>query len=261
MAQTATVRPGSPRADVRPGGARIRHRPAWLAGEVVLFLGAVGLYFGIRGMTEGRPAVAYHNAERVAALEHVLWLDYEQSLQRSAVGFPPLTRLANWVYVYGHWPVIVVVLLWLLVRHSDVFRRARNAMFASGVVGMVVFATFPVAPPRLYPRLGLVDTVTENLAAYRVLQPAAFTNQYAAMPSLHVGWNLIIGLAVWAAVSRRWLRIVGATLPIAMTLAVVLTANHFLLDAVAGGLLATVAWLAFRTMEAPVGTGPPAGLS
>jgi hypothetical protein len=81
--------------------------------------------------------------------------------------------------------------------HRRVFRRLRDAMAVSGAMGVCVYVSYPVAPPRLA-RLGMTDTITEQSQAYRVLQPPAFINQYAAMPSLHVGWNLLLGLALIA---------------------------------------------------------------
>ncbi|HEY6744399.1 MAG TPA: phosphatase PAP2 family protein [Mycobacteriales bacterium] len=226
-----------------------RATAAYRVAEVCLFLASVALYFGVRGLTEGRPAKAHHNAALVLAAERALSLDHERFLQQSVVGSAAATRLANWVYIFGHWPVIAVVLSWLLIRHPVVFRHARNTIFASGLIGMVVFAVFPVAPPRLSVA-GLVDTVTEQSDAYRVLQPVAFTNQYAAMPSLHVGWDLVIGLALYAAACHRWQRILGIALPLAMASAVLLTANHYLLDVVAGAVLTSAVWAA---------TGDPGG--
>jgi hypothetical protein len=91
-------------------------------------------------------------------------------------------------------------MVWLATRHSDVFRRLRDAMMLSGAVGMVIFTTYPVAPPRLA-NPDLIDTVTESSESYRVLQPPAFVNQYAAMPSLHAGWDLLVGIAIVTAAS------------------------------------------------------------
>jgi hypothetical protein len=144
--------------------------------------------------------------------------------------------LMNWVYIWGHWPVIAAVLLWLFLRHPDGYRQIRTTMVLSGAVGLVVFALYPVAPPRLAP-LGLVDTVTDLSTSYRVLQPPAFVNQYAAMPSLHVGWDLLMGYALVTYGGHRLLRVVGVLLPIAMVSAVILTANHYVVDAVAGAAL------------------------
>jgi membrane-associated phospholipid phosphatase len=212
--------------------------------QVLVCVAAVAAYFAVRSLTEGRAEVAFRNAARVLEWERALGIDHERVLQDLVVGLGLVTRLLDWIYIYGHWPVIAVVLSWLLARHRDVFRRTRNTMLLSGSIGIVVFATFPVAPPRLL--TGLVDTVAESSPAYRLLQPAIFTNQYAAMPSLHVGWDLVMGLAVWTAGRRLWLRIAAVAMPAAMTAAVVLTANHYLLDVVAGVALAGGAWLIVR---------------
>jgi len=213
--------------------------------QVLLCAGAVFVYFRVRGLTDSRPDVAFHNANLVQRVERDLRIDWERTLQQQVIDHRAITEVLNWIYIYGHWPVIVITLVWLLIRHVDAFRRTRNARFASGAVGMAVFALFPVAPPRLA-HLGLVDTVTEQTNAYRVLQPTAFTNQYAAMPSLHVGWDLLIGLAIWTAGGRLWVRLLGLAMPVAMTLAVVLTANHYLLDVVVGVTLTTAAWILFQ---------------
>ena len=180
--------------------------------QVLLCAGAVFVYFRVRGLTDSRPHIAFRNAELVLNTERDLRIDWEHTLQQQVINSPRVTNVLNWIYIYGHWPVIVVTLIWLLTRHPDIFRRTRNAMFVSGAVGMVVFALFPVAPPRL-DGLGLVDTVAEQSRAYRVLQPTAFTNQYAAMPSLHVGWDLLIGLAIWTAAGHLWLRLLGLAMP------------------------------------------------
>ena len=87
------------------------------------------------------------------------------------------------------------------------------------------------------------DTVTVGAHAYRVLQPAMFTNQYAAMPSLHVGWDLVMGPAIAAASGHVLLRLIAVTLPVAMVITVLCTANHYLVDAIAGATLTTLCWL------------------
>jgi hypothetical protein len=159
-----------------------------------------------------------------------------------------LITLLNWVYVWGHWPVITVVLLWLVFRHPHGYRITRNAMLASGAVGLVVFALYPVAPPRLAD-LGLRDTVTDYSTSYRVLQPAAFVNQYAALPSLHVGWDLLIGIALFTFSGHRLIRVVGLTLPVLMAIAVLGTANHYVIDVVAGVVLVTVCLIGVVRVE------------
>jgi hypothetical protein len=229
--------------------------------QVLLCVTAVAAYFSVRSLTEGRAAAAFRNAALVMEWERALGIDQERVLQDAVVGLELVSLLLDWVYIYGHWPVIAVVLSWLLARHRDVFHRTRNTMLLSGSIGIVVFATFPVAPPRLL--TGLVDTVAESSPAYRLLQPAVFTNQYAAMPSLHVGWDLLMGLAVWTAGRRLWLRIAAVAMPAAMTAAVVLTANHFILDAAAGIALTGGAWLLLhpRTPAGPPRSRVRQGLS
>jgi membrane-associated phospholipid phosphatase len=104
---------------------------------------------------------------------------------------------------------------------------------------MVVFVTWPLAPPRLAD-LGLVDTITEENTAYRVLQPTQFTNQFAAMPSLHAGWDLLVGIAIVTAASTAVVKAIGYAMPVLMTVSVVVTANHYILDVVAGVALVLV---------------------
>ena len=140
---------------------------------------------------------------------------------------------ANWVYIWCHWPVILGVAVALYVHRRSHYYLLRNAMFASGLIGFALFALFPVAPPRLLD-VGLVDTVTQRSDAYRALQPPGLTNQYAAFPSLHAGWNLLLGIVVVMAVTSFAVRLVAVLLPAAMSLAVVLTANHFVIDVAAG---------------------------
>ena len=100
-------------------------------------------------------------------------------------------------------------MVWLVWRHRPQFLRLRDAMLVSGALGHGrCSSSYPVAPPRLAD-LGLVDTVTERSHAYRYLQPPAFVNQYAAMPSLHVGWDLLVGMAIFTATTYVALRVAG----------------------------------------------------
>ena len=99
-------------------------------------------------------------------------------------------------------------MVWLAWRHRAMFLRLRDAMLVSGALGLVVFVSYPVAPPRLA-GLGLSTRSASSPQAYRVLQPPAFVNQYAAMPSLHAGWDLLVGMAIFAAASSVLLKAVG----------------------------------------------------
>ncbi|MET0997094.1 MAG: phosphatase PAP2 family protein [Marmoricola sp.] len=214
-------------------------RLRWVLGQVALVLLGVLVYFGVRGLTEGSTSLAREHAYDIVDLERALGIDVEAELQRLVAPSETMQTVANWIYIWGHWPAIIATMIWLVWLHRDVFLLLRDAMMVSGLLGMVVFVSYPVAPPRLA-HLGLVDTVTEQSRAYRVLQPPAFVNQYAAMPSLHSGWDLLVGLAIIAAASSVALRIVGFAMPVLMAFAVVATANHYIVDVVAGVALALV---------------------
>ena len=225
----------------------VRALPPWrralrtIAVDSVAVLAGVLVYFGVRGLTAGSPETAREHARDILALERTLGLDVEAGVQALLVDVGPLTTLANWIYIWGHWPVIAVTLVWLALQDRRVFLRLRNAMVASGLLGLCVYTTYPVAPPRLL-GAGYVDTITEQSRSYRVLQPPAFVNQYAAMPSLHVGWDLLVGLALVAAAGGVVLRTVGRLMPLLMAAATVLTANHYVLDVLAGAAFGLAGW-------------------
>lgn len=227
---------------------RNRTRAPWIVAQAALFVGLVVVYFGVRGLTVGSTADAVANAHDIVDLERTFGINVESSIQRAFIDSEAVETAANWVYIWGHWPVIIVTLIWLAARHRDAFRRLRDAMVLSGAVGMVVYATYPVSPPRLA-NLGLVDTISKESESYRVLQPPAFVNQYAAMPSLHSGWDLLVGIAIVSAASGVALKVVGVVMPVLMAAAVVLTANHYILDVVAGVALVLVAHVAALAIE------------
>jgi len=209
----------------------------------------VFIYFRVRGLTDSATNVAVEHAHDLFHVEQLLGIDVEASLQAPLHSSEALETFANWVYIWGHWPVIVVTMVWLVLRHREIFLRLRDAMLVSGALGIIVFVSYPVAPPRLA-GLGLVDTITQSSDSYRYLQPPAFVNQYAALPSLHVGWDLLVGMAIFAATTNIVLRVLGCLMPLAMAYAVVATANHFVLDVVAGVTLVLVGQLVALRLEA-----------
>ncbi len=202
-------------------------------------------YFGIRNLTVGSEADAFANADRLMRVEEWASLDWEETLQAQVTTHEALVTLANWVYIWGHWPVIITtaVLLYRWRRRS--YFLLRNAIFASAAIGFSFFIFFPVAPPRLL-ELGLLDTVTLESHSYRALQPPGLTNQYAAFPSLHAGWNVLLGTVVFLSTASVVIRILAVLVPSAMVWAVVATANHFVIDVVAG-IVVVAAGLAVAT--------------
>lgn len=210
-----------------------RRQHAALVREVGLVAVAALTYFGVRNVTVGAEAEAFSNADRVARLEEHVRIAWERPLQDAVLGHDAFLTIFNWIYIWGHWPVIVTAAILLYRTRPDRYLLLRNAMFLSGALGFLFFALLPVAPPRLVDP-SLIDTVTLHSEAYRALQPPGLTNQYAAFPSLHFGWNLLVGVAVWGATGSVLLRLLSILGPAAMAAAVVLTANHFVLDLVGG---------------------------
>ena len=168
----------------RPRSAR-RTQLRWTFGQAGLVLVCVYLYFRVRNLTEGSYDVAVSHAHGVVGLEQRLGIAIEDTVQepflsRNAVAF------ANSVYIYGHWPAIVATMTWTAWRHRRVFLRLRDAMIVSGLLGMVVFMTWPLAPPRLVD-VGMVDTITRDHTAYRVLQPTGSPTSSPRCPACTPG--------------------------------------------------------------------------
>lgn len=208
--------------------------------EAALFAAGVTAYFLVRGATETSLATAQRHADQLVAVQDAVAPRLESILQSAVLPHDWLVALANWVYMYGHWPLIAVVAAGLAWRRPEVYRWLRTAMLVSGAIGVAVFVTYPVAPPRLVPWLGIADTISDHSESYRVLQPTAFVNQYAALPSLHVGWDLLVGLALLRAGVPWALKILAVTAPLAMALTVVATGNHYVIDVLAGTVVALI---------------------
>ncbi|MCW2770100.1 MAG: phosphatase family protein [Aeromicrobium sp.] len=215
----------------------------WVVKQAVVVVSAIAAYFGVRGFTEGSADEAVRHASNIVEWEQHLGLYVEKALAEPVASSPVLATMANWVYIWGHWPVITATMLWTGIWHRKAFVRLRDAMIVSGLLGMMIFVAYPVAPPRLA-GLGFVDTVSERSLSYRVLQPPAFVDQYAAMPSLHAGWNVLVGIAIVSSASSLALRVFGLVMPALMAVAVMATANHYVLDVIAGVVLVLVGHLA-----------------
>jgi len=208
-----------------------------VARQAVLISLAILGYFGVRGLTERDPLTAHRHAEQILTLERHLGLDVELGVQAVAQKSDVVVDVANWVYIWGHWPVVIVTLVVLAVVRRPAFYHLRNAMFISGAIGLIIFALYAVEPPRLFAD-EYVDTVTARSNAYRVLQPPSLVNKYAAIPSLHFGWNLLVGITWFGTIRGRFAAIAATVMASAMALAVVATGNHWVLDVLVGGLVA-----------------------
>jgi hypothetical protein len=216
--------------------------------ELAIFAAAYLTYFGVRALTEGAPQRAFENAMRLYRLEVDVGIDWEGAVQGAVLRTQGLVDLANAVYIYGHWPVLLGAGV-LMFRHRRAhYYRLRNVCLLTGLIGLVIFMLFPVAPPRLTD-LPVIDTVTRESEGYRQILPPLLVNEYAAMPSFHAGWNLLVGMVAYAAWSQPLVRAFAILMPAAMALAVIATANHFVIDVIVGVTIVLAALAVERVLE------------
>ncbi|MYD53954.1 MAG: inositol phosphorylceramide synthase [Chloroflexi bacterium] len=212
--------------------------------ELVAVAVAALVYYLVRGAVSDRADEAFQRARDILELEQRFRLDWETPIHESILGSSALIDFANGAYFWGHMPLLIVLAIWLWRSHRMIWRRFRNALLVSAAVGMVCYFLFPTAPPRLMPELGYVDTLALRAApAYQAQEVGLFVNPYAALPSLHVGWALLAGLAVWQTSRHPLMRAFAVAIPLSQSWAVVATANHWTLDAFAGSAVCAIAWL------------------
>jgi hypothetical protein len=198
------------------------------------------IYFLVRGGLPERAAEAFSRANQVIQLEQRLGIFVELQWQQQILDSIPLMKLANWTYVWGHLPVLIFAAVWVYLRNRERYRLYRNALLLSGFIGLFAYGLFPVAPPRLLPEWGFVDTVANLARENYDMQPVFFVNHYAAVPSLHFGWALLICVALFDVDRSILVRLFALVSTAAMFFAVVLTANHFIFDMLVGSLIVLV---------------------
>ncbi|TDD97559.1 phosphatase PAP2 family protein [Jiangella asiatica] len=223
------------RRALAPRRAARKPRVVMAVREIAFLVAAALAYSLVRGVTSDRVDAAFRNAEDVISFEKSLGIHVETELQGLILDHGWAVDLANGFYIYGYWPVFVLTLIWLIVRRPVAYPFYRNALLASGALSLVIFALYPLAPPRFLPWHGFVDTVTLEATTYREMNSPTFVNEYAAMPSLHFGWILLLGIALVALARHFVVRIIGAVMPVLMFAAIVLTGNHYVVDALVGG--------------------------
>ena len=212
----------------------------FVARELALWAVMYPLYLAIRGWSIAEPEHAFANARRVIGFERGLDLFHEFQLQH---WLDPFEGFFSLYYLLGFAPVVISALVVLAFTRRRLYLQLRTLLLVSLAIALVVYVAFPTAPPRLVPGLGISDTV--GLAGHDSGSFAGVRfDPYAAMPSLHVGWSLLIGLTVFRATSRTWLRVIALAHPVLMALAVTATGNHYLVDSLAGALVAVLAILA-----------------
>ncbi len=188
---------------------------------------------------------AFANANRIESVEQVLGFAWEQSLQRAFLALPDVVAALNLFYFVGHFLITAIFFFWLYHRSRDGFRSFRDGFLAATAIAVVIHWLFPTAPPRLA-GVGLQDTLL-MVSGIDIGSPhsSALSNPVAAVPSLHAAYALGVGIGVIRYARSHLIRIAGAIYPPLVVLTIVVTGNHFVLDAVAGmAVLGVGFWLA-----------------
>jgi hypothetical protein len=223
------------------GFPHIRPRSSW-GRELVLIALIYAAYDGSRLLVAGDLTEALRNGHDLLNAERLLRLAPERWLNGQFTLHSWLAVPADFAYATLHYLITPLVLMWVWRRHRERYRRARTWLGISTVLGLLGFTTMPTAPPRLLEAsYGFTDSMQQHAAlgwwggdASAPEGLGELTNQFAAMPSLHVGWALWCGLLLWNLAEHRAVRLAGLLYPVLIAVVVMGTANHYLLDALAG---------------------------
>ncbi|MFE0326932.1 phosphatase PAP2 family protein [Streptomyces sp. NPDC058960] len=222
--------------------------------ELPLILVVYACYSVGRLLARGDVDGAVDHGLAILRLEKLLHINAEHPLNRLLTREAWLGIPADFWYASLHYLVTPAILVWIFRRRSEHYRAARTWLMTSTFIGLIGFSLMPTCPPRLLSAgHGFVDTMAQyssygwwgsEASAPRGL--GGMTNQYAAMPSLHVGWALWCGVLLWRHGRSRWARVAAVVYPLGTTFVVMGTANHYLLDAVAGVAVMGVGFLLSR---------------
>ena len=213
---------------------------------MILIIGAYLLYVLTRGLVfSNTDHTGLENARRVVAAERSLGIFWEPGWQAWAIdNAVVLVRFLNWAYIITYWPIVLTLVLVVFVIDRPLYYYYRTVVMINLVFALVVFMVFPVASP--FDIRPIVDTIQEyGPTFYGSPEMATYYNTNAAMPSLHFSWTVILG-ALFVGWLKGWLKLLALAYPVMTFFAITITGNHFILDAIAGGILAG---MAFAVME------------
>jgi hypothetical protein len=223
-----------------PERVRAIRPPKWWQ-EIAFIAFVYYLYSLVRNSVPSHETGAIHRAQSLLSFEGSLHIDIEHSANLFVAGHAWIAYVCDYYYATLHFVVTIGVLIWLYLRHPLRYRSIRSVLMIMNVVALVGFWFLSLAPPRMLP--GFTDTLIKfhtwgSIASGSL---AKESNQYAAMPSLHVGWALWCAIAIVTLAERRWVRILGIAYPLLTALVIIGTANHFVLDAAGGALVLGIA--------------------
>ena len=212
--------------------------------QLALFAGAYYAYRLVRGFVDGQAGLAFENARNLVHFERTLGLFFEPGLQAWARGQDWILTGANWMYVNSHFVVTTTFLIWLYIARNQAYYFVRNMFMVAMSLALAGYLAYPTAPPRFLPEWGFSDSVAALVGESAENSANVLYNPFAAVPSMHVAFALMIAVPAVALVRNRVLKVLWAMYPLLVTFVVVVTANHFWVDAALGALVAAVSAVA-----------------
>ena len=197
------------------------------------------IYSQVRGLAADRVVDAFGNAYRIVELEQNLGIFEELALQTLILPHEALVHAFNLIYFYGLFPFLLPTAIWLYWKRPSVYILARNAFLVSGAIAVVFYIALPTAPPRFI-GMGHIDTVVAFGTSFTpTYSSIPGVNHFAALPSMHVGWNFLTAVALYLALAGFWWRGFVLTIPVIMFTATIVTGNHYILDGLLGMVVAS----------------------
>ncbi|WP_405936577.1 phosphatase PAP2 family protein [Streptomyces sp. NBC_00726] len=240
------------RVPLLPVWRRVLSRPNLLL-ELLLIRVVYSAYGHVRlAATAGRDTAERHG-HQIHSLEQWLHIDIEHRINHAVAGVGRLRDFFDFYYATFHFLVPLAILAVLYVRRPADYRWARSTLGFATLLALVGFWLYPLAPPRLMPGLGFIDTVhgVQDFTKPDYGALTAVTNQYAAMPSLHFGWSLWCGVIIVLLAPKVWMKALGVLHPLFTVSAIVATANHWVLDAVGGAAVVALGFLITYVLAGP----------
>lgn len=220
--------------------------------QLALFFSVYQGYQVVRGLSEGRDALAFANAERIMDLERSLGTFFEPGLQSAVLQLSWLIDGANWMYVNSHFIITTTFLAWLYLFRNEHFYFVRNMFIVAMLIALSGYLLFPTAPPRLVPDEGFIDTIAVFSGIDNDSNAVSLlVNKYAAVPSMHIGFAVMIAVPAVMLVRARVTKLLWCLYPLLVLFVIVVTGNHFWFDAAAGAAVAAASALVAHRLLAP----------
>ena len=220
--------------------------------QIVLFCGAYWLYRLVRGQVWDQSAAAFEHARDIVSLERSLHVFVESDLQSWAVSTGWVESVASWMYLNTHFVVTTCTLAFIYLFRNEHFYFVRNMFMVAMGLALVGYLVFPTAPPRMLPEFGFADSVADFTGVSSDASVNALYNPYAAVPSMHVGFALMLAVPMIRIARHRWVKALWVVYAPVVAMVVVVTANHWVFDAATGALTAAVSAVAAQTVFARV---------